>query len=151
MKYRNGATTRLDVTQGESNLGQTASIIPPLEAARRQAANQLCILLGMPPHDIDAILGTQHAIPSAAPQVAVGIPADLLRRRPDVRPRNARRQPNVPASAWPPPTYTPISRSPARCTSTPRPSATCSASGSLAGSVGPSFHWNILNYGRLRE
>ena len=42
----NGATTRLDVTQGQSNLSQTEATIPPLVAARRQAANQLCILHG---------------------------------------------------------------------------------------------------------
>ena len=85
VKFRNGATTRLDVTQGQSNLSQTEATIPPLEAARRQAANQLCILLGMPPRDIDGILAGQQTIPSAPPQVAVGIPADLIRRRPDIR------------------------------------------------------------------
>ena len=75
-KYRNGATTRLDVTQGQSNLSQTQAIIPPLEAARRQAANQLCILMGMPPRDIEEMLGTR-TIPFAPPSVAIGIPADL--------------------------------------------------------------------------
>ena len=83
-KYRNGATTRLDVTQGQSNLSQTEAFIPPLEAARRQAANQLCILMGMPPRDMERVLG-MRTIPLAPPRVAVGIPADLLRRRPDVR------------------------------------------------------------------
>ena len=84
VKFRNGATTRLDVTQGQSNLSQTQATIPPLEVSRRQASDQLCILLGMPPRDIDAILAGKRGIPSAPPQVAVGIPADLIRRRPDV-------------------------------------------------------------------
>ena len=90
VKFRNGATTRLDVTQGQSNLSQTEATIPPLEAQRRQAANQLCILLGMPPRDIEKALGKRD-IPSASPLVAVGVPADLLRRRPDIRRAEARR------------------------------------------------------------
>ncbi|MEN6450575.1 MAG: efflux transporter outer membrane subunit, partial [Thermoguttaceae bacterium] len=84
VKFTNGATTRLDVTQAQSNLSQTQATIPPLVALRRQAANQICILLGMPPHDLEAILG-QRDIPAASPTVVVGIPADLLRRRPDIR------------------------------------------------------------------
>ena len=84
VKFRNGATTRLDVTQGQSNLSQTQATIPPLEVNRRQAADQLCILLGIPPRDLDGILAGSRGIPSAPPQVAVGIPADLIRRRPDV-------------------------------------------------------------------
>ncbi len=90
LKFRNGATTRLDVTQGQSILAQTESIIPGLEAARRQAANQICILLGMPPRNLDDILCSPRPIPSAPPQVALGIPADLLRRRPTFAAPNAR-------------------------------------------------------------
>ena len=47
--------------------------------------NQLCILMGMPPQSLDETLAGRRGIPSAPPQVAVGIPAELLRRRPDVR------------------------------------------------------------------
>src|SRR5207249_4901974 len=50
----------------------------------RQAADRLCILLGQPPCNLIADLG-EGPIPIAPPQVAVGIPADLLQRRPDVR------------------------------------------------------------------
>jgi outer membrane protein TolC len=48
------------------------------------ASNRLCILLGLPVHDLAGQL-PQAAIPTAPAQAAVGIPADLLRRRPDVR------------------------------------------------------------------
>jgi outer membrane protein TolC len=55
-----------------------------LEVGRRQAANRLCILLGMPVRDLSNELPSA-SIPVTPAQMAVGIPADLMRRRPDVR------------------------------------------------------------------
>jgi NodT family efflux transporter outer membrane factor (OMF) lipoprotein len=83
-RFRSGRGTELDVRQAESNLEQTQSLIPPLITGRRQAANQLCTLLGMPVTDLATQL-QPGPIPTAPVDVAVGIPADLLRRRPDVR------------------------------------------------------------------
>src|SRR5207248_11604580 len=57
---------------------------PAREITLRQFNNQLCILLGIPPEELQAKLGPGRS-PSAPPEVAVGTPADLLRRRPDVR------------------------------------------------------------------
>ena len=149
LKFRNGATTRLDVTQGQSNLSQTQATIPPLEAARRQAANRLCILLGIPPRNIDGILAGRSAIPSAPPQVAVGIPADLIRRRPDIR--RAEREVasqsaliGVAASDL----YPHFSITGTIFFDASRFKDLFNAN-SFAGNVGPSFNWNILNYGRL--
>ena len=148
VRFRNGATTRLDLTQGQSNLSQTEAIIPPLEAARRQAANQLCILLGTPPRNIEEMLG-RRTIPFAPPYVAVGIPADLLRRRPDVR--RAERQAAAQsaqigiaaAELYPHFSITGsifLDAGNFKDLFDPR---------SFAGNVGPTFNWNILNYGRL--
>jgi NodT family efflux transporter outer membrane factor (OMF) lipoprotein len=149
MKYTNGATTRLDVTQGESTLGQTEAIIPPLESQRRQAMNQICILLGAPPQDIVNVLGGRQPIPTAPPEVALGIPADLLRRRPDVR----RAEREVAAQS--------ALIGFATSELYPHFSITGSIfldaanfkdlfnSNSVGGNVGPSFNWNVLNYGRL--
>lgn len=83
-RHREGVASELDVRQAGTSLAQTQSAIHPLEAGRRRASNQLCILLGMPVTDLAAQF-EPAAIPRAPPQVAVGIPADLLRRRPDVR------------------------------------------------------------------
>ncbi len=148
VKFQNGATTRLDVTQGQSNLSQTEATIPPLIAARRQAANQLCILLGMPPRDIEEMLGVK-TIPTASPRVVVGIPADLIRRRPDIR--RAERETAAQSAQI------------GIATAELYPHFSISGSiyfdaqhfsdlfmgDSVAGQVGPSFNWNILNYGRL--
>ncbi|WP_306304526.1 TolC family protein [Methylogaea oryzae] len=56
-----------------------------LEIGLRQSKNALSILLGLPPDHLADLLGNKGAIPSAPPDVAVGIPAEVVRRRPDVR------------------------------------------------------------------
>ena len=56
-----------------------------LEISVRQAQNGLCVLLGIPPSNLSALLKGPGPIPGAPSEVAVGIPADLLRRRPDIR------------------------------------------------------------------
>lgn len=149
VKFNNGATTLLDVTQGESTLAQTEAAIPGLESVRRQAMNQICILLGAPPRDIHDLLNGRQPIPASPPEVAVGIPADLLRRRPDIR----RAEREVAAQS--------ARIGIATAELYPHFSITGSvyldaenfkdllSSNSLGGNVGPSFNWNILNYGRL--
>ena len=76
--------TGLDIDQAFSTLRQTEALIPGLEITLRQTTDQLCILLGIPPEELRTRLGPGD-IPTAPPEVVVGIPADLLRRRPDVR------------------------------------------------------------------
>jgi len=148
-RFHNGTTTRLDVTQALSNVAQTEAIIPPLEAQRRQAVNQLCILLGMPPQNQDALLAGSSGVPKAPAQVAIGVPAELLRRRPDVRQaeRDVAAQSALIGVA----------------TSDLYPHFSLDGTiyvdathvkdlldgDSLAGAVGPAFRWDILNYGRL--
>lgn len=83
-RYKEGLTSELDVTQAKTNLAQTEASIPLLVTGRRQASNRLCVLLGMPVTDLADQL-RPGPIPTAPVEVAVGIPADLLRRRPDVR------------------------------------------------------------------
>jgi NodT family efflux transporter outer membrane factor (OMF) lipoprotein len=83
-RWRTGRSTELDVRQARTSLSQTEALIPPLVAGRRQAGNELCVLLGTPIADLATEM-TSAPIPSAASNVAIGVPADLLRRRPDVR------------------------------------------------------------------
>jgi NodT family efflux transporter outer membrane factor (OMF) lipoprotein len=85
VRFRNGATTELDVQQAKTLLFNTKASIPALESGLRQAQNALSILLGRPPGHVQQTLGAEGKIPSPPTQVAIGIPADLLRRRPDVR------------------------------------------------------------------
>lgn len=85
VRFKAGAVTELDVAQARSLLRGTESAIPGFLADIRQAKNALSILLGKLPGEIDAMLGGPGVIPDIPAEVAVGIPAELLRRRPDIR------------------------------------------------------------------
>jgi outer membrane protein TolC len=136
------------VDQAQSTLTSTEAKAPHLQTQIRRANNKLCFLLGKPPEELTASLGTAP-VPSAQPDVAVGIPCDLLRQRPDVRQaeRHAAAQCTqigiAEADFYPaffingtvgyaaqqvPELFTPLA---------------------FTGTVGPSFQWNILNYGRI--
>ena len=84
-RYKDGEDSELDAAQAKALLKSTQANIPQFQAGERQAKNALAILLGLPPVEIQAILGPPKDIPSAPLEVSVGIPADLLRRRPDIR------------------------------------------------------------------
>jgi len=149
VRFREGATTRLDVTQAQSSLAQTEASLRPLEAARRRAVNQLCILMGMPPQSLDEPLAGRRGIPTAPPQVAVGIPAELLRRRPDVR--RAEREVAAQSAMIGVATselYPHFALNGAIFFDAQNLGDLLSLD-SIGATVGPSFRWNILHYGRL--
>jgi NodT family efflux transporter outer membrane factor (OMF) lipoprotein len=85
VRFEHGTTSRLDVEQAQTVLNNTLASIPALESQLQQAKNALCLLLGLPPSDLSDLLAREKGIPISPLQVAVGIPADLLRRRPDIR------------------------------------------------------------------
>jgi NodT family efflux transporter outer membrane factor (OMF) lipoprotein len=84
-RFRHGATSELDVAQATALLESTRGTIPQLQLSLQQAQNALSTLLGQPPGTLQAILETPKGIPTVPASVAVGVPADLLRRRPDIR------------------------------------------------------------------
>jgi len=83
-RFQGGITSELDVSQAKLNLAKTEALIPEYERQARLASNALCVLLGIAPEDLAVRLG-ENEIPVAPPSLGVGIPAELLRRRPDVR------------------------------------------------------------------
>ena len=126
-KFRVGTTTKLDVEQARTVLEQTRSTIPAQQILLGQANDTLCILVGVPPRDLEADLGPGPAlgsspIPNTPGWVAAGIPADLLRRRPDVRAHSARWRLNPRRSVSPRPTFTRRSSSTEPWDGTPRTS-----------------------------
>lgn len=149
-KKEGGAASRLDIAQAITNVAQTESTIPVLETQLRQTKNRLCVLLGVPTQRLDELLG-QGKIPRAPAQVAIGVPADLLRRRPDVR-----RAERLAAAQSARIGIAETNLYPA-----------FSITGSLfvqasqfadlfqptawGGAVGPSFNWQVLNYYRLQN
>jgi NodT family efflux transporter outer membrane factor (OMF) lipoprotein len=84
-RSRNQLTTELDPALARALLRDTQSTVPQLEAGLRQVKNALSVLLGKPPGALDAELAAGAGIPVSSTEVAVGIPAELLRRRPDIR------------------------------------------------------------------
>jgi NodT family efflux transporter outer membrane factor (OMF) lipoprotein len=84
-RFRNGATSELDVTQATALLESTRATIPQLEASVQQSQNALSTLLSQPTGTVQAMLSGPKVIPTAPLQVAVSIPAEMLRRRPDIR------------------------------------------------------------------
>ncbi len=83
-RFTGGVSSELDVSQAQLNLADTLAIIPPYQRQVRIANNALCVLLGTAPEQLAARLGEQP-IPLTPPVIEAGIPAELLRRRPDVR------------------------------------------------------------------
>ncbi len=85
-RFEGGTTSRRDVDQARSVLASTEATVPALQIQLRQAKDALSVLLGMPPSLLsEQLKGREAEIPAPPAQVVVGIPADLLRRRPDVR------------------------------------------------------------------
>ena len=84
-RSKKGEPSEVDAQLALTLLRSSQSRIPALEAVLRRTENRLSVLLGEHPGDLRATLGGSKAIPVAPADVAMGIPADLLRRRPDVR------------------------------------------------------------------
>ncbi len=150
-RFRHGRVSELDVDQARTNVEATKALIPQLEQQRRKAQNRLAVLLGMPPRDLTDLLAGAGQIPQAPAEVVVGMPADLVRQRPDVR----RAERKVAAQS---------ERIGIAMTDLyPMFSVTGSLSvsaenlnelftgASTAGIISPNFRWNILNYGRIHN
>ena len=84
-KRESGLTSDLDVQQALGTVKSTEALIPSLETQLRQAYNALAVLLNQAPGSLDAELEPVKPVPVVPSRVAVGIPGDLIRRRPDVR------------------------------------------------------------------
>ncbi len=154
-KYQGGAASELDVFQATNVLEQTRASIPQLKIQLEQGENTLCVLLGVPPQSLGMLLSRSVGrIPSPPRTVVVGIPADLLRRRPDVRAAElAALAQSAQIGVALTQLYPAIS-----ITGTFGGSAS-TANGHTLGDVvswkgvayaaGPSFQWNLLNYGQI--
>lgn len=149
-RAKGGLTSDLDLFQAQSNVAQTAALVPQFEADLRYATNRLCVLLGMPPTAIAERVG-QAAIPSAPAQIAVGIPAELLSRRPDIRraerlaAAQCARIGIATADLYPQISILGTIGSSAEFF------PDLLQGQSYFGSVGPAYRWNILNYGRIKN
>jgi multidrug efflux system outer membrane protein len=84
-RFNAGLVSNLDVSRAEAQVKSTAAQIPQFEISARQSIHLLSVLLGLEPAALVQELSSQTPIPSAPPDVPVGVPSELLRRRPDIR------------------------------------------------------------------
>lgn len=83
--FKAGLSNELAVNQARYNLEDTKSRIPMLKTGLEEAKNRLSVLTGKAPGSVNSLLAEPRPIPVNPPTVAVGVPAETLRRRPDVR------------------------------------------------------------------
>lgn len=84
-RFEGGFASGLDIANAEALVAATAAQIPLLEASARQAIYNLSVLLGSEPGALLEELSPPSTIPAAPPPIPVGLPSELLRRRPDIR------------------------------------------------------------------
>ncbi|MEM7203348.1 MAG: TolC family protein [Planctomycetota bacterium] len=84
-RFETGVTAGLDPAQAKLNLFSTQTIVPRLELALRRSLNRLAVLLGEDPSGVEALLPDAVVLPEVPEELMVGVPADLLRNRPDIR------------------------------------------------------------------
>jgi len=151
-----GTVTELDLMQAQTLLASTQATIPALQNGLSANRHALAVLLGILPTELDSVLQEPHGIPSLSAKIAIGAPADLLRRRPDIRRAEMRAaaqsaQIGV-AQAALFPSF--------NLFGTLNLSAIDTGGSSLSDiftidnasyGFGPSFTWNLFNYGRLKN
>jgi outer membrane protein, multidrug efflux system len=84
-RWNAGLTTDLDVENAASEVRTTEAELPPLEREITQDINQLSELMDRPPDTLHSELQQSEPVPPVPPTVPIGVPADLARRRPDIR------------------------------------------------------------------
>src|SRR5436190_15463451 len=153
-KFHGGTATKLDVYQAENVLGATEASIPQLTIQLKQGLNALRVLLGMAPQPLDDLLGRSIRIPVPPRDAVVGIPADLVRRRPDIRAAElaaAAQSAQVgisEADLYPAFSLLGTFGTVASNINGNKLSQVFQGKGITFG-FGPSFQWNILNYGQI--
>lgn len=96
-RYETGLVSKLDVAQAQSVYYSTKASLPSLEAGIIQYTNSLAILMGLYPQDVKYLVDAPRPLPDYIETVGIGIPANLLLRRPDIR--SAERQVNAQAAS----------------------------------------------------
>ena len=151
VRYNTGLVAKLDVAQAKSVLYSTKASIPQLEAGINQYITTLAVLLGMYPQEIRPVLETTGTLPDYMEPIGVGMPVDLLLRRPDVR--SAERSVNAQAallgaskSDWLPKIFLKGSFGYAA-----RDLNDLVKSKSMTYEIAPSLSWTIFSGGQLDE
>ena len=147
-RYKTGLVSKLDVAQSKSVYYSTLASIPTTEANVIQYLNTLAVLLGLYPQNVTDALSDTKPLPDYMEPVGVGVPGELLLRRPDVR--GAERQVNAQAALlgaskrdWLPEFF--LNGSFGYASDDLKD---VGKKGSMTWSIAPSMTWNLFNGGR---
>jgi NodT family efflux transporter outer membrane factor (OMF) lipoprotein len=80
-----GQTTEREVAQAQAQLESVKAQVPALNSSVALSIHRLSVLTGQQPGALEAELANRSAIPAVPPDVSVGLPSDLLERRPDIQ------------------------------------------------------------------
>ncbi|MGJ8673094.1 efflux transporter outer membrane subunit [Rubritalea sp.] len=146
-----GLAPQTDVSQAQANLSTSKALIPQLQLQLAATRNQLAFLLGRYPGNLQSLLGSSTNIPKPPKNIRVGLPADILRARPDVRAAERQlaaqtAQVGVATAELYPKFY--INGTLGLSSQS---SADLFDSSSRIYSLGPSFQWRIFEGDRLRQ
>ena len=159
-RWEAGVVTELDVQQARTLLFSTQARLPRLEADLRVVKNALAFLLGLTPDELICVLDEPGKIRVAPKNIGVGIPAELLSRRPDIRravhlaaSQSARigiavsdLLPRISIGG-----FIGFESSADISTTKTGGGGSLFSGDSFTYFLGPSYAWKVLNYGRLRN
>ncbi len=153
VKNRNlaGLVPDLNVAQAERDLAVAEASLPDLRARLFAAVNRLGVLAGRPPAEMQAKLAESGPIPAVPDTVEVGLPAELLRQRPDIRQRERELAAQHARIGVAKAEYYPIFSLPGTFVLEAADAGNLFSGGSLAYSFGPAFRWNLFAGGRVRQ
>ncbi|RLA39124.1 MAG: transporter [Gammaproteobacteria bacterium] len=150
-KFNAGEVSELDKDQAESLLNNTIAGVPALETSLQQLKNALAILLGKPPQNMNYLLGEQGKIPDVPATIAMGMPQNLIRQRPDIRAAERQLAAQSAQIGFAVTALYPHFSIGGSIGSSAMHSNDMFESDSEIWNLFGAFQWNILNYGRLRS
>jgi len=150
-RYQAGLSDELAVQEARASLESTRAQLPSLRTSLEEAKNRLALLIGTIPGGVHAQLSETRAVPVIPPAVAVGVPAETLRQRPDIR----RAERNLAAQTARVGVATADLYPKLRLTGSigleSIDSADLFATASQAWRLGPGISWNIFDAGAIRQ
>ena len=151
-RFDAGLVPTLDVSQAELNTFRTASGIPPLRQQLVENINRLSVLSGDMPYALLKQLEQERSIPQVSGEVIVGLPAELLRQRPDIRraERNLAAQ-NALIGATQAELYPTLSLPGTLALESTTSASNFSNDDNVLYSFGPQLRWSIFNGKRIRS
>ncbi len=150
-KFDAGEVSELDVFQAESLVNNTRANVSVLEVSLQQLKNSLAILLGQTPDKLEYLLDQVEEIPYALQSIALGMPQDLIRRRPDIRVAECRLAARSAQIGYAETELYPHFSIGGSIGLAATSSGDFFSSDSEKWNLSGLFNWNIFNYGRLKS